>query len=107
MKKVRLFNHYNNGANSKVNVYFEDGTEWHRTVDASDIQKLAKEGEKYLPQLMKKYKEPQKKQEWVTARINPYTGIRMDNPFTWQHFKYCLLLIIIYILISKIIELWQ
>lgn len=31
----------------------------------------------------------------------------MDNPFTWQHLKYCLLLIIIYILISKIIELWQ
>ncbi len=46
MKKVRLFNHYNNGANSKVNVYFVDGTEWHRTVDASDVQKLAKEGEK-------------------------------------------------------------
>ena len=75
MKKVRLFNHYNNGANSKVNVYFVDGTEWHRTVDASDVQKLAKEGEKYLPQLMEKYKEPQKKQEWVTARVNQYIGI--------------------------------
>lgn len=60
---------------SKGVLVYGAGTEWHRTVDASDIQKLAKEGEKYLPQLMKKYKEPQKKQEWVTARVNPYTGI--------------------------------
>ena len=30
-----------------------------------------------------------------------------DNPYTWQHLRYCLFLLIIYILISKIIELWQ
>lgn len=75
MKKIRLFNYYNNGAESKINVYFADGTEWHRTVDAIDVMKLAKEGDKYLPHLFEKYKEPQKKQEWVTGRVNPYSGI--------------------------------
>ena len=75
MKKVRLFNHYNNGADSKVNVYFEDGTEWHRTVDASDVMKLAKEGEKYLPHLFEKYREPQPKKKYVCGRVNPYAGI--------------------------------
>ena len=75
MKKIRLFNYYNNGADSKIHVYFEDGTEWHRTVDAYDVMKLAKEGDKYLPKLFEKYKEPQPKQKWVTARVNPYTGI--------------------------------
>lgn len=40
----------------------------------------------------------------LSQRNIPHDG---DNPFTWQHFKYCLLLIIIYILIYKIIQLWQ
>jgi len=59
MKKVRLFNHYNNGNDSRVNVYFEDGTEWHRTVTAYDVTRLAREGVPYLLALMEKYKKPQ------------------------------------------------
>ena len=65
MKKIRLYNHYNNGNNSKVNVYFEDGTEWHRTVTAYDVMRLAHEGETYLEVLLKKYKNPQPKPEFV------------------------------------------
>lgn len=59
MKKVRLFNHYQNGNQSKVNVYFTDGTEWHRTVLGTDVERLAHEGEAYLEVLMVKYAEVQ------------------------------------------------
>ena len=55
MEKVRLFNYYNNGSDSKVNVYFANGKEWHRTIDSSDVQKLAHEGEWYLKTLFGKY----------------------------------------------------
>lgn len=55
MEKVRLFNYYNNGSDSKVNVYFANGKEWHRTIDSSDVQKLAHEGEGYLKTLFGKY----------------------------------------------------
>lgn len=65
MKKVRLFNYYNNAHESKVNVYFADGTEWHRTITSQDVQKLAHEGESYLPTLMEKYKQPQPKPEYL------------------------------------------
>lgn len=64
MKKIRLFNYHNNGNESKVNVYFADGTEWHRTVMACEVRKLAREGENYLPVLMEKYKQPQPKPEY-------------------------------------------
>ena len=63
MKKVRLFNYHNNGNDSKVNVYFADGTEWHRTITSQEVQKLAHEGESYLPILLDKYNEPQPKTE--------------------------------------------
>ena len=65
MKKVRLMNFHNNGDNSKVNVYFEDGTEWHRTVTAYEVTRLAHEGEAYLEVLLKKYKNPQPKPEFL------------------------------------------
>ena len=45
MEKVRLFNYYNNGSDSKVNVYFANGNERHKTIDSSDVQKLAHEWE--------------------------------------------------------------
>ena len=51
MEKVRLFNYYNNGSDSKVNVYFANGKEWHRTIDSSDVQKLAHEGDFILRQV--------------------------------------------------------
>ncbi len=70
MKKVRLFNYYNNGDNSKVNVYFEDGTEWHRTIESYDVQQLAHQGETYLEILFKKYKTPQPKQEFQKVYVN-------------------------------------
>lgn len=59
MKKVRLFNHYQNGNQSKVNVYFADGTEWHRAVLGTDVERLSHEGESYLGVLMEKYAEVQ------------------------------------------------
>lgn len=59
MKKVGLFNHYQNGNQSKVNVYFADGTEWHRTVLGTDVERLSHEGESYLGILMEKYAEVQ------------------------------------------------
>ena len=59
MKNVRLFNHYQNGRDSKVNVYFTDGTEWHRTVSSHDVERLAHEGLPYLKVLFEKYKAPQ------------------------------------------------
>ena len=56
MEKVRLFNYYNNGSDSKVNVYFANGKERHRTIDSSDVQKLAHDGGKgYLKTLFGKY----------------------------------------------------
>lgn len=70
MKKVRLFNFYNNGSNSKVNVYFQDGTEWHRTVEAYEVQQLAHQGEVYLSTLFKKYKVPQPKPEFQKLNVN-------------------------------------
>lgn len=70
MKKVRLFNYHNNGNNSKVNVYFEDGTEWHRTVESYDVQQLAHQGETYLEILLKKYKDHQPKQEFQKVYVN-------------------------------------
>lgn len=33
MEKIRLFNYHNNGSDSKVNVYFPNGKEWHRAID--------------------------------------------------------------------------
>lgn len=69
MKKIRLYNHYNNGNNSKVNVYFEDGTEWHRTVTAYEVTRLAHLGEAYLKVLLEKYKYPQPKEEFVLGKF--------------------------------------
>lgn len=69
MKEVRLFNYYNNGDDSKVNVYFADGAEWHRTITSTDVQKLAHEGKSYLPTLCEKYRQPQPKPRYVKGYI--------------------------------------
>ena len=55
MEKVRLFNYYNNDNDNKKKNYFTNGKEWHRTIDSSDVQKLAHEGEGYLKTLFEKY----------------------------------------------------
>ena len=55
MEKVRLFNYYNNGSDSKVNVYFANGKERHKTIDSSDVQKLAHDRKWYLKTLFVKY----------------------------------------------------
>lgn len=70
MKKVRKFNYYNNGSNSKLNVYFEAGTEWHRTIEAYEVQQLAHQGEVYLPTLFEKYKASQPKPEFQKIHLN-------------------------------------
>jgi hypothetical protein len=62
-KTIRKFNYYNNGTESKVNVYFTDGTEWHRTIQAREVVELAHCGEEYLKDLFAKYREPQPKSE--------------------------------------------
>ena len=71
MKKIRTYNHYNNGSQSRLNVYFEDGTEIHRQIESCEVTKLAHEGEKYLRVLLEKYKEPQ---PWA-KKYTPY-GVR-------------------------------
>lgn len=58
-------NFHNNGDNSKVNVYFEDGTEWHRTVTAYEVTRLAHEGLAFLEVLFEKYTIPQAKPEFL------------------------------------------
>lgn len=70
MKEIRIYNFYNNGSNSKVNVYFKDGSQWHRTVEAYEVQQLSKKGETYLETLMQKYKEPQPKQVYLKMFVN-------------------------------------
>lgn len=70
MKEIRVYNFYNNGSNSKVHVYFKDGTQWHRTVEAYEVQQLAKIGETYLETLMQKYKDPQPKPEYQKIFVN-------------------------------------
>ena len=55
MEKVRLFNYYNNGSDSKVNVYFANGKERHKTIDSYDVQKLAYDWKGYLKTLFVKY----------------------------------------------------
>ena len=54
MEKVRLFNYYNNGSDSKVNVYFANGKERNKTIDSSDVQKLAHDRKWYLKTLFGK-----------------------------------------------------
>lgn len=68
MKKVRTYNWYCNGDSSHINIYFEDGTQFCRTVSHKDAMKLCNEGEGAIPYLMEKYAEPQKT-EFVSAVI--------------------------------------
>lgn len=71
-KTIRKFNYYNNGCDSKVNVYFTDDTEWHRTIQANEVVNLAHSGEDYLKELFVKYREPQK----VSEPQRMYIGMR-------------------------------
>lgn len=58
MKKVRTFNWYCDGANSHINIYFEDGTRFCRTCTHEDAMKLCKEGEAAIPYLIDRYTQP-------------------------------------------------
>ena len=68
-KQIRKYNYYNNGAESKVNVYFDDGTEWHRTIQEREVTTLAHEGEQYLEVLFDKYYKPQPKPKPQRMRL--------------------------------------
>lgn len=62
MKKVRTYNWHCDGSDSHINIYFEDGTYFCRTVSCADAIRLCKEGEAAIPYLMEKYAEPQKRE---------------------------------------------
>lgn len=60
-KAIRTFNAYNNGSESKLNVHFEDGSQFTRTITAYEAALISKTRDRaYLEQLMEKYAEPQK-----------------------------------------------
>lgn len=82
MKTIRTFNAYNNGDQSKVNIYFADGTEFHRTISARDAMRIGREGESVLAEIMEKYSEPQPKPEPI--KLTPREQYEMDlvNPVT-------------------------
>lgn len=64
MKTISTFSAHNNGAQSKLNVHFSDGSQFTRTIEAREAIELSKtKSREYLAELMKKYSEPQPKPE--------------------------------------------
>lgn len=56
MKTIRKMNAYTNGNDSRVNVYFEDGSRFCHRVTAEESVLAKKEGAPYIEKLMEKYK---------------------------------------------------
>lgn len=54
MKKVRTYNCYNNGGDSRLNVYFAEGSEYHGTIRAYDAIELGRSRGATLPALLAK-----------------------------------------------------
>lgn len=58
MKTIIRFNSYNNGANSRMNIHFSDGSQFSRYISAFDAIRIAKEGIDCLDEMMQKYAMP-------------------------------------------------
>lgn len=67
-KAIRKFNACNNGPESKLNVHFEDGSQFTRTITAYEAIQLSKTRDiTYLEQLMEKYAEPQPRPKMLSC----------------------------------------
>lgn len=71
MKSVRTYNWHCDGSNSRINIHFEDGTQFSRTVSCADAMRLCKEGKSVIPVLMEKYRLPDLKPVYVERFASP------------------------------------
>lgn len=70
MKTITRFSAHNNGAQSKLNVHFSDGSQFARTITAAEAIELSKtRSESFLSALMEKYAETQPKLVMQTLSI--------------------------------------
>lgn len=83
--EIKNITYYNNGTNSQLHVYFADGKEFHRTIQAYEVRKLARlrnidgDWQSCLAGLLKKYAAPQQQTGRPLLRYDRY-GAALLNP---------------------------